>query len=176
MPLSSRSLSMVWLAWMAMLGVGCANTATTQSTPTADTAIIANSEERLYSEILQGNQRILMQIELVDGVRPPRKHTVGNRKAVIVPSGARRIQFRVYLPSVGWNDGNGREARAAVDVELRAGHTYQFTGSPGAPTNHILLRDLTTGDVVTPPIDVGFFAPVPHGGSGYIPIILPIKI
>src|SRR6187431_2572659 len=61
----------------------------------AQMAFLGNSEEQTFSEILQKNQRILLQIELVDMVRPKQRKTIDKMAGYLVPPGDRRVQFRV---------------------------------------------------------------------------------
>ena len=140
----------------------------------ADACFLANTEERVYSEILQGQQRIVMTFELVDGVAPRTSAVMDGLSGFWIPSGAHRLQFRVFLPPVGWNDGRGREVRAIVDLELSAGCRYKITGDFSKGIRAFYLADATSGQAITQPIDIGFLAPV-AGPKGFIPILIPIR-
>ncbi len=162
------------LLFAATAGLLLGGCSTSAPTVPANACFLADTEERFHSEILQGEQRVVMQIELVDGVRPAPSADLEQLKGRWVPEGARRVQFRVYLPPVGWNDGRPREARAAVDVDLQAGHRYKVAGKLKDGLREFYLVDIGSGKPVTDPIDMGFFAPV-EGPKGFIPIIIPMK-
>jgi len=140
----------------------------------ATDCFLANTTESFFSEILQGRQRVVMAFELIDGVAPRAAAVVAGLPGHWIPSGPHRVQFRVYLPPVGWNDGRGREARAIVDLDLRPGGRYKVTGDFQKGIRAFYVADVTSGEAVTPPIDVGFFAPV-EGPKGFIPILIPVR-
>jgi hypothetical protein len=138
-------------------------------------AFLADAKEETYSEILQKKQRIVLQIELVDTVRPLQRLALDGRSGYVVPAGTRRVQFRVLLPSTGLADSRSREARGYFDVLLVGGKTYQMAGNYEGNKRTFFLRDLTKNESVTPPVDLGFFGPV-RREIEYLPIIIPIKI
>ena len=138
-------------------------------------AFLSDSEDEIYSEVLQHNHRILLQVELVDSVRPPHRISLDGLRGYSVPAGSRRVQFRILLPSAGLTDSRAREARGFVDVELVAGHHYHVAGNYAGSVRTFYLLDQTTNQSASPAIDLGFFGPVPLNNQ-YIPIIIPIKI
>jgi len=163
------------LSCLLVLGpAGCA-TAPADGEPVRITeCFLGDTEELVYSEILQGRQRVAFSFELVDGVRPPHEGRLEGVTGHWIPAGPRRVQFRVVLLPAGWNNGGAREARGVADVMLEAGHRYRIAGDfrSGPRTFHVF--DATTGRPVTTPIDLGFFAPVDRA-KAFLPLIVLIK-
>lgn len=135
---------------------------------------LADAEEEVFSEILQAKQRVVLQIELVDTVRPPQRLTLDGRRGYSVQAGHRRVQFRVLLPSTGWKDSGSREARGYFDILLVEGHRYQVAGEYDGSERRFHLFDFTTHERVSAAVDLGFFAPV-RREIQYLPLIIPIK-
>ncbi len=162
-----------WFGLAAGL-LGLAGCATPAAAPVDATAcFLAESREQVRSEILRGEQKIVMNFELVDGLELHGGATVDGVRGHWIPAGLRRLQFRVFLPPVGWNNGRGREARAAVEVKLQPGHRYRISHGSGDAIRSFVVVDSGSGEAVTSPVDVGFFAPVP-GTTGFIPIVIPV--
>jgi hypothetical protein len=164
------------VAGLALLGAlaACSSPGTTGASLPADAAFLADNEERFYSEIAGKDQRVSLRIELVDAVRPRQRVTVDGVECYAIPAGNRRVQFRIVLPSTGWNDSRAREARGFADVTLVAGHRYLVTGKYDQTKRAFRLLDKGTNQAVSPEVDVGFFAPVERSRE-YIPIFIPIK-
>lgn len=153
---------------------GCNTPTTPDGGLPPGTAFLGDTEEKAYSEILQKDVRVVLQIELVDSVRPQQRLTLDQQRGYVVPAGERRVQFRVLLPSAGMMDSGAREARGYVDVTLFAGHRYCVAGKYAGNKRAFHLRDMTTNQPVSPEIDLGFFAPVRRDYQ-FVPIIIPIK-
>jgi len=174
--LASGLLRLRHLFILAMLGVltACSTPTVAPVQPSPATAFLADAEEKVYSPLLERDQRVLLQIELVDTVRPRQRRQSGNESGYAIPAGTHRVQFRVLLPSTGWQDSGAREARGFFDVTLAAGHRYRVAGRYEQGKRLFHLLDTTTNQAVSPEVDLGFFAPVQRNGQ-YIPIIIPIK-
>jgi hypothetical protein len=159
---------------VASLGVGSTCAKEALAVDATQMAFVADSEERTFSEILQKNQRVLLYIELIDTARPKQRKTIDKLRGFLVPPGARRVQFRVVLPSMGLMDSRAREARGYFDVNLQPGHRYRVAGYYEGTIRRFHLLDLTTNEPVTPPLDLGFFGPVRREAL-FVPIIIPVK-
>lgn len=171
---SSQGPIIGWVsAAVLLLCAGCAAPPEVSVAP--DACFLADIKEEVYSEILQGKQEILISFELVDGVRPRQSATLNQIAGHWVPAGRRRLQFRVVLPAVGWNDGGGREARGVIDAELQPGQGYKITGHFESGPRTFYLANLISGQPVSEPIDLGFFVPV-NRAKQFIPIFIPIRI
>ena len=170
-PIRNRLAGIVWVA-VALGAAGCV--APASAPVSANDCFLANTEASAYSQILQGRQRIVMTFELVDGVAPRAPATVDGSQGHWIPSGAHRVQFRIFLPPVNWTDGRGREARGVVDLDLQPGCHYRVSGDFEKGIRTFYVANAATGQAVTAPVDVGFFAPV-TGPKGFIPIIIPIR-
>jgi len=83
-----------------------------------DSVFLANCEEATFSEILQRQQRIVLQIELVDTARPQHQMKREALRGYLIPTGGHRVQFRVLLPSAGLTDSRAREARGSLTSYL----------------------------------------------------------
>lgn len=137
-------------------------------------AFLGDAEEEIYSDVLQAKQRVILQIELVDTVRPRQRLALEGVRGYAVPAGKRRVQFRVLLPSTGWTDSRTREARGFFDVELLPGHRYRIAGRYAGNVRTFRLVDLATNEAISPEIDLGFFGPV-RQEQQFVPLIIPLK-
>ncbi len=139
-----------------------------------DSVFLANCEEATFSEILQRQQRIVLQIELVDTARPQHQMKREALRGYLIPTGGHRVQFRVLLPSAGLTDSRAREARGFFDVLLVAGHSYRVAGNYNDKPHTFHLLDMTKNSPVSPALDLGFFSPV-QLDLQFIPIFIPMK-
>lgn len=159
------------------LFASCATSAPTSAPPPppprAEAAFLLDTEERFFSPIIQRDRRVVLTFEMVDGATLPRAVSTEKGRGHWIPAGMRRVQFHVILPSAGFTDSMPREARGVIDLDLQPGKTYRLNGHLKEGMKDFFIADAQTGSVVSPTVDVGFFAPVP-APRGMIPVLIPI--
>lgn len=169
-----RLLLLFGLCFAVVLLGSCSNPTSAAAALAPETAFLSDAEEETYSEVLQAKQRIILQIELVDTVRPQHRVTLQSLRGYAVPAGNRRVQFRVVLPSTSLMDSRSREARGFFDVNLVGGHRYRIAGRYEGNARTFRLIDLDSNETISPEIDLGFFGPI-RREQQFVPLIIPIK-